>query len=243
MVGPGRLADTDRIVEAVFDIRRDLDRETVLITAGPTREPLDPVRFVSNRSSGKMGYALAQAALNRGARVILVSGPVSLTPPAGLSVVRVETANEMRSAVLEHLPAATIVIKAAAVADYHLAAVPREKRKKTAERLLLELKRTPDILAEVGARKGDRLLIGFAAETENLVEEARRKLAAKNCDIVVGNLVNREDLGFDSDWNEVVLVLRSGETVTIPAAPKTVIAEQILDHVLRLRVARPASAS
>src|SRR5581483_2541826 len=185
MVGPGRLADPQQIaaaVEAEFHRRRDLEGETVVITAGPTQEPLDPVRFISNRSSGKMGYALAEAAATRGANVVLVSGPVHLPAPRGVTVIPVRTAREMRDQVFANLEPATIVIKAAAVADYHLSRVPQQKVKKTAARFSLELDPTPDILAELGHKKGDRLLVGFAAETENLAQEARRKLETKNCD-------------------------------------------------------------
>jgi phosphopantothenoylcysteine decarboxylase/phosphopantothenate--cysteine ligase len=251
MVGPGRLAEPERIAEAVAAVaamvaargqgRRDLEGETILITAGPTREPLDAVRYVSNRSSGKMGYALAEEAIARGALVILVSGPVSLMPPGGAEFVPVETALEMRDAVMRHLSEATIVIKAAAVADYHLANPPAHKVKKTAARLSLELEPTSDILAEIGKKKGDRILIGFAAETENLVAEARRKLESKNCDMVVANLVSRADTGFDSDQNEVVLVTRSGEAIPISRASKREIARRILDQILHLRLALHAS--
>ncbi|MBI4875691.1 MAG: bifunctional phosphopantothenoylcysteine decarboxylase/phosphopantothenate--cysteine ligase CoaBC, partial [Acidobacteria bacterium] len=166
--GPGRLADPRRIAALVAGLaggRRDLEGETVLVTAGPTQEPIDPVRFLSNRSSGKMGYALAEAAAARGARVVLVSGPVSLAAPAGVELVRVRTAGEMRAAVMERLEPASIVVKAAAVADYHGPHSPGKKIKKTAARITLELDPTPDILAEVGRNKGGRLLIGFAAET------------------------------------------------------------------------------
>jgi phosphopantothenoylcysteine decarboxylase / phosphopantothenate---cysteine ligase len=239
--GPGRLAEPVRIAEAVVGTakrpRRDLDGETILITAGPTQEPLDPVRFISNRSSGKMGYALAEAAVARGARVVLISGPVSLAPPPGAEVVQVETAMEMRKAVLEYLPASSIIIKAAAVADYHLADVPKQKMKKTAARLTLDLEPTTDILAEVGQKKGARLLIGFAAETQNLVEEARRKMKTKNCDMIVGNNVSRDDIGFGSDDNEVVLVLRTGESIEIPRATKRQVSDAIFDHALGLRLA------
>ena len=244
MTGPGRLADPLRIaalIQALAERRRDLEGETVLVTAGPTQEPLDPVRFISNRSSGKMGYALAEAAAARGARVILVSGPVRLAAPPGVTLVRVRTASQMRAAVMEHFEQASIIVKAAAVADYHLASVPLGKVKKTAARISLELDPTPDILAEVGRKKGGRLLIGFAAETENLVEEARRKLESKNCDMVVANLVGREATGFESDRNEVVLVLKTGETVPLPAASKREIAGRIFDHALRLRLALDAA--
>ena len=245
--GPGRLAEPDRILDAIFTpqnvIRQDLEGENVLITAGPTREPFDPVRFISNRSSGKMGYALAEAALARGAEVVLVSGPVALQPPAGAKVINVETALQMRTAVLEHLDAATIIVKAAAVADYYIADIPQQKVKKSAMRISLQLDPTPDILAEIGQRKGDRLLIGFAAETENLIEEAKRKLKSKHCDMVVANLVNTEHSGFESDMNEVVLVLKTGGSVPVPLAPKREVAGRIIDEALRLRLALHAAAS
>jgi len=239
MVGPGRLADPEAIaaaVERVGNPRRDLDGETVLITAGPTQEPLDPVRYISNRSSGKMGYALADAAARRGARVILVSGPVHLPAPCGVEVVNVRMAAEMRDRVMENLPAAGIVIKAAAVADFHLSNVPEQKVKKTAARVSLELDPTPDILAELGRKKGDFLLIGFAAETQNLQQESRRKLESKNCDMVVGNLVGSRDLGFETDDNEVVLTLRTGPAIALPRASKRVLADLIFDEVLKLRL-------
>jgi len=244
MVGPGRLAEPERIAEAVTAVaesrkqsKSDLDSETVLITAGPTQEPLDPVRYLSNRSSGKMGYALAEAAVARGARVILVSGPVSLPPPAGVELIPVRTAVEMRKAVLDHLERATIIIKAAAVADYHRANPSQQKVKKTAARMSLELDPTPDILAEAGRKKGDRLLVGFAAETENLIEEARRKLQSKNCDMVVANLVAQPGIGFESDDNEVTLVLSTGETIPVARASKASIAQRIFDEMLKLRLA------
>jgi len=239
MVGPGRLAEPEQIaaaVDAEIGRRHDLDGETVLITAGPTQEPLDPVRYISNRSSGKMGYALAEAAAARGAKVILISGPVNLAPPRGCTVIGVHTASEMRDRVFEHLPEASIIIKAAAVADFHLAKVPQQKMKKTAARLSLELDPTPDILAELGRKKGDRLLVGFAAETENLPQETRRKLEAKNCDMVVGNLVGGEDGGFESDNNEVLLALRTGDMIPVPRASKREVAGRIFDEVLKMRL-------
>jgi phosphopantothenoylcysteine decarboxylase/phosphopantothenate--cysteine ligase len=183
-----------------------------------------------------MGYALADAAVSRGARVILVSGPVSLTPPEGVEVVRVRTALEMRQAVMDHLQQSSIIIKSAAVADYHVAQVPAQKVKKTAAKVSIDLDPTPDILAEVGQKKGDRILIGFAAETQNMVEEARRKMRAKNCDMVVGNLVSQQGIGFDSEQNEVTLVLKSGEVEKISQAPKREIADRILDRIDRLRI-------
>jgi phosphopantothenoylcysteine decarboxylase / phosphopantothenate---cysteine ligase len=241
--GPGRLAELDKIVEAVERALQpplsDLDAETVLITAGPTQEPLDPVRYLSNRSSGKMGYALAQAALDRGARVILISGPVSLNPPAGAEVIHVRTAAEMRDAVFTNLEPATVVIKCAAVADFRPSVESRQKIKKTSARISLELDPTPDILAELGValgkQRGDCLLIGFAAETENLEREARRKLETKNCDMVVANLVGQAETGFESDVNEVALALRTGEFIPLPKASKREIADQILNQILKLR--------
>jgi phosphopantothenoylcysteine decarboxylase / phosphopantothenate---cysteine ligase len=243
MTGPGRLADLESIADAVASAiskRSDLEGETVLITAGPTQEPLDPVRYISNRSSGKMGYALAEAAAARGARVTLISGPVRLAPPRGVDVIQVRTAREMREKVFQYLEPAGIVIKAAAVADFHLTNVPDQKVKKTAARVSLELDPTPDILAELGRKKGGRLLIGFAAETQNLRQEARRKLEAKNCDMVVGNLVGNGGLGFESEDNEVVLALRTGETIPVERASKRAIADRIFDEALKLRLALSA---
>jgi phosphopantothenoylcysteine decarboxylase/phosphopantothenate--cysteine ligase len=246
MVGPGRLAEPEVIAQAVANVtlassKQDLEGETVLVTAGPTQEPLDPVRYLSNRSSGKMGYALAEAAAERGARVILVSGPVALAAPTRVELIQVRTAVEMRQAVMNHLEQATMVIKAAAVADYHRANPPKQKVKKTAARLSLELDPTPDILAEVGRKKGDRLLVGFAAETENLIEEARRKLQSKNCDMVVANLVSQQGIGFESDENEVTLVLRTGETIPVERASKIAIAHRIFDEMMKLRLALHSS--
>ena len=245
MTGPGRLADPERIADAVTERlgrRLDLQGETVLITAGPTQEALDPVRFISNRSSGKMGYALAEAAAERGALVILISGPVHLPAPRGATVVSVKTAEEMRTAVFGHLKGATMVIKAAAVADFHLSTVPQQKIKKTAARLSLELDPTPDILAELGRDKKNWLLIGFAAETENLEREARRKLETKNCDMIVANLVGGDESGFESDHNEVALALKTGEFVKLPRASKRELADEILTQALVLRhtLAEPA---
>ncbi len=246
MVGVGRLAELDEIVQGVENAAprsRDLAGETVLVTAGPTQEPLDPVRFLTNRSSGKMGYALAEAAAARGAKVILVSGPVNLPAPAGVETVRVRTAREMRDAVIGRLDEATLIVKAAAVADYCLENVPEQKIKKTAGRLLLELDRTPDILAEVGARRTARqLLIGFAAETQDLISKARGKLEAKNCDMVVGNLVGDAGLGFGTDENAVTLLTRKGDVIPVEAASKLAIAHRIYDEALRYRGTSGAGA-
>ena len=239
--GPGRLTEEAKILAAVERAfgPKDLEGETILITAGPTQEALDPVRYLSNRSSGKMGYALAAEAVERGARVILVSGPVSLNPPAGAEVIHVRTAAQMRDSVFANLEAATVVIKCAAVADFKPSAEAEQKIKKTSARVSLELDPTPDILAELGAEFGKkpcgRLLIGFAAETENLRAEARRKLETKNCDMVVANLVGQSDTGFESDSNEVLLALRSGEFIPLGRASKREIAGQIFDQILKLR--------
>lgn len=237
-VGAGRLPDPVCIAERVdllAHTKKDFEGEYVLITAGPTQEPIDPVRFITNRSSGKMGYALAEVARQRGAQVVLVSGPVHLTPPNGVEIVPVRTTQEMRKAVLDRLEPASIVIKSAAVSDYYVSEVPKQKLKKTATRLSLELDPTPDILAEVGERKGDRMLIGFAAETHNLAEEARRKLLSKKCDMVVANLVG-DGLGFEADTNEVDIITQVGRTVHAGPASKREIAERILDQVVTLRL-------
>lgn len=242
--GAGRLPDPSKIAEAVYALagsRHDLDGETIVVTAGPTQEPIDPVRFISNRSSGKMGYSIAAAGVARGARVILVSGPVEIEPPYGVELIQVLTATQMRDAVLAHLSAASIIIKSAAVADYHVSNPPTQKIKKTMARMSLELDPTPDILAEVGRKKGDRLLIGFAAETSNMVSEGRRKLETKNCDMVVANLVNQEGTGFGSEENEVTLVMRTGEVVPLTRSSKREIADQIFDHAMKLRLALHAN--
>jgi len=235
-IGPGRLAENEKIVDAVeraFHPQvRDLAGETILITAGPTQEPLDPVRYLSNRSSGKMGYALAQAALDRGAKVILVSGPVHIDPPAGAEVVQVGTAQEMRDAVFSWLEPSTMAIMCAAVADFRPADESHQKIKKTGAPISLELVPTPDILAELGDKPGKRLLAGFAAETENLRDYARRKLEAKKCDMIVANLAQT---ALDADTNEVLLVSRAGET-ELPRAPKRRIADGILTELLKLRL-------
>jgi phosphopantothenoylcysteine decarboxylase / phosphopantothenate---cysteine ligase len=240
MTGPGRMAEPEAIVEAIeaeARKRRDLDSETVLITAGPTQEPIDPVRYLSNRSSGKMGYALAEAAAARAARVILVSGPVNIAPPRGVETIPIRTAAEMRGRVFEHLERATIVVKAAAVADFRVTNPPDQKIKKTAARVSLELDPTPDILAELGRKKGDRLLIGFAAETQNLQSEARRKLESKGCDMIVANLVGGANSPFESDHNEVTLILANGDTIPLPRLGKREVADRIFDEALKLRLA------
>lgn len=235
--GPGRLAETARIVDALLERltpAKDLAGDTVLVTAGPTREPIDPVRYISNRSSGRMGYAIAAAALRRGARVTLVSGPVSIAPPSGALVVPVETAEEMRKAVLEHVEEATIVVKAAAVADYRTKQ-PETTKIKGKHDLTLELTPNPDILGELGARRSGAFLVGFAAETRDLRAHAREKLGRKGIDLIVGNDVSQPGIGFDATENEVVLVDRWGGESPLPRMPKSALADAILTHVLALR--------
>ena len=231
--GAGRLAEPDAIVEAALAAARRssaLEGRTLMVTAGPTREAIDPVRFVSNRSSGKMGYALAEAAQRRGARVILVSGPVDLPPPFGVDVVRVESAVEMQQAVERHRPEVDTVFMAAAVGDYAPVAAP-SKLKKTGGPLELRLEEGPDILAGLGAAKGDLLLVGFAAETDDVLAYGQSKLERKNLDYIVVNDVSRSDIGFDADDNAVTILGRGKEPLTVPKAQKSRIADAILDHV------------
>jgi phosphopantothenoylcysteine decarboxylase/phosphopantothenate--cysteine ligase len=237
LVGPGRLVEPAEIVEAIEKLLApsgDLAGEVVLVTAGPTREPLDPVRYISNRSSGKMGYAIAEAAARRGARVILVSGPTALDPPREAQVVPVETAQEMYEAVLAHLEAVTVVIKAAAVADYRPKQVAREKIKKDERVPEVTLESTPDILAEIGKRKGRRILVGFAAETQDLVANARKKLQRKNLDLMVANDVSQPGAGFDADTNLVKILDAKGGVEELPLLPKAAVADRILDRVVHL---------
>ena len=238
MTGAGRLAGQQEILAAVRETlhaQKDLQNETILITAGPTCEDLDPVRYLTNRSSGKMGYAVADAAARRGAKVILVSGPVNLETPAGVERIAVRTAEQMHAAVTERLAASTIAIFAAAVADYRPAVLHTEKMKRNKEPLTIRLEPTPDILAEAAQTKGDRLIVGFAAETDHVAENARKKLAAKNADLIVANDVTAEGAGFDSDTNIVTLFSRDGRDLALPKLTKADVAQRILDEVLRLR--------
>jgi len=215
---------------------QDLSGETVLITAGPTREKIDPVRYITNRSSGRMGYALAEAALRRGARVLLVSGPTSLTPPGAAEVTPVESTQEMRDAVLKLLPQASIVIKTAAVSDYRPKVTAGQKIKRKGP-MNLEFEATPDILKELSAKKTSQIVVGFAAETENVLENARQKLVSKNLDAIVVNDVSREGVGFDSDRNAVTIITRD-EVVEVPETTKWEVAQRVLDQVVRLRQQR-----
>jgi phosphopantothenoylcysteine decarboxylase / phosphopantothenate---cysteine ligase len=242
MTGPGRLAENEAIVAAVLEAlgaSQDLNGETVLITAGPTREKIDPVRYLTNRSSGRMGYALAEAALRRGARVLLVSGPTSLTPPGAAELTRVESTEEMREAVLMLLPQASVVIMTAAVADYRPKVAAGQKIKREGS-MTLDLEPTPDILKELAHKKNLQIIFGFAAETENVLENARQKLVAKNLDAIVVNDVSREGVGFDSDRNAVTIITRD-EVVEVPETTKWEVAQRVLDQIVRLRQQRAST--
>jgi len=236
MTGSGRLAENETIVAAVLEAlgaSQDLAGETVLVTAGPTREKIDPVRYLTNRSSGRMGYAIAEAALRRGARVLLVSGPTALAAPGAAELTPVETAEEMLAAVLKLLPASTVVIKTAAVADFRPKAAAGQKIKRKGE-MTLELEPTADILTELARRKTSQIVVGFAAETENVLENARKKLASKSLDAIVVNDVSREGIGFDSDRNAVTIISQS-EVIEVPETSKWEVAHRVLDQVVRLR--------
>jgi phosphopantothenoylcysteine decarboxylase/phosphopantothenate--cysteine ligase len=253
MTGAGRLAGTEAIAEtvrAVLGLRRDLADESILITAGPTREDIDPVRYLTNRSSGKMGYALALAAVRRGAHVTLVSGPVELAAPQGVDLVPVRSAEQMHRAVLEHLPGASVVIMAAAVADYRPVSPANKKMKRRPGPMTLELESTPDILADVARNKNvareknstrektDRILVGFAAETEDVAAHARGKLTSKQADLIVANDVTAPGAGFDHDTNIVTLYPADGSEIALPRMNKLDVAGRVLDQVLDLRRAR-----
>ena len=247
MIGAGRLAEPEQIVAVTLErlgVAQDLAGETVLITAGPTHEPIDPVRYLSNRSSGKMGYALAEAALRRGAKVVLVSGPTALQPPPAAETIFVQTAQQMRTAVLDRWEQASFIIMAAAVADYHVKSVSPEKIKRKAA-LELQLEPNPDILADLGSLRqatGKRspLLVGFAAETESLLDNARGKLTRKRVDAIVVNDVSRAGIGFDSDRNEVTIITPT-DVIAVPNASKREVAQKILEAAVRIRQQQPAS--
>jgi phosphopantothenoylcysteine decarboxylase/phosphopantothenate--cysteine ligase len=238
LAGPGRFPEVGEVVEAAVRLLwpvRDLAGDHVLVTAGPTREPLDPVRYLSNRSSGRMGYELATQALRRGARVTLVTGPTALAAPAGARVIPVETALEMREAVLHAVETATMVVMAAAVADYRPARAASEKIRSKQHGLALALEPNPDILRELGARPVAPFLVGFAAETGDPRDSGRAKLVAKGVDLLVANDVSRADIGFDAADNEVVLFDRWGGVVELPRRPKAEVADRILDRAQALR--------
>ena len=238
-LGRGRLAEISEVVEAAMAAlarRRDLAGERLLVTAGPTVEDVDSVRFLSNRSSGTMGYRLAESARDRGAQVTLVSGPTRLPAPAGVELIRVRSAREMAGAVDRHYPGATVVVAAAAVADYRPVSVVEGKLKKGDGGLTLELERTEDILAGLGPKKGDRLLVGFAAESEDLVARARAKLRAKRLDLIVANDVAT---GFGGETNAAVLLRPTGEAVEVPRVSKRELADRICDEIVQLRASSP----
>jgi phosphopantothenoylcysteine decarboxylase/phosphopantothenate--cysteine ligase len=242
MVGAGRLAANELIVEAVLETLRgpqDLDGETVVVTAGPTREAIDPVRYISNRSSGKMGYAIAEAAARRGARVVLVSGPTALATPANVEVVNVETAAQMRDAVVAHKQDATAFIMAAAVADFK-PAKPLDKKMKRHDAFALDLTPTDNVTALLSDRKTGQLLIGFAAETNDVLEHARQKMLLKRMDAIVANDVSQKGIGFESEQNAVTIIT-SSEVSEVPPASKRDVAHRILDTVKSLRAQRPAA--
>ena len=247
MTGSGRLAEQEEILKTVreaLQAEQDLAGETVLVTAGPTCEDIDPVRFLTNRSSGKMGYAVAAAAAKRGAKVLLVSGPTSLETPQGVERVDVRSAQQMQHAVQARFVGCTIAIFSAAVADYRPAEKADQKIKRGQDSLTLQLEPNVDILASVAREKGDRLVVGFAAETENVAENARKKLSQKNADLIVANDVSAEGAGFDLDTNIVTLFSRDGRDLPLPRLSKPEVAQRILDEVLRLRgilKSKPAS--
>jgi len=239
MVGQGRLAENEAVVAAVLETlgaTQDLAGETVLVTAGPTREKIDPVRYLTNRSSGRMGYALAESALRRGARVLLVSGPTNLTPPGAAEVTRVESTEQMRDAVMNLLPQASIVIKTAAVSDYRPKSAAGQKLKRKGP-MTLELEATPDILKELSQKKASQIVVGFAAETENALENARQKLVSKNLDAIVVNDVSRDGVGFDSDRNAVTIITHH-EVVEVPETTKWEVAQRVLDQIVKLQQSR-----
>jgi phosphopantothenoylcysteine decarboxylase/phosphopantothenate--cysteine ligase len=242
-LGKGRLAEPPEIVEATLRVlqrRHDLDGVRVVVTAGPTLEDIDPVRFVSNRSSGKMGYRIAEAARDRGAQVVLVSGPTALPRPWGVELVAVRSAEQMAKAVDDAARAAEVVVMAAAVSDYRPAVVAADKLKKTDGAASLELQRTPDILKALGAAKGERLLVGFAAETRDVAESARAKLRSKNLDLIVANDVGREGQGFASELNAALLIDAKGGETAVPLVSKRELADVILDRIAELQRVRRA---
>jgi phosphopantothenoylcysteine decarboxylase/phosphopantothenate--cysteine ligase len=234
-VGKGRLEEPEKIVEAVELFFREkhskLTGKKVIVTAGPTREKIDPVRFISNHSTGKMGYAIAEEAAKQGANVVLVSGPVALSAPSGVQVINVESAEDMYQAVMDQYESADVVIKTAAVADYRAKMVYDQKMKKQPGEKVLELERTKDILLELGKRKKQQILVGFAAETENVEEYAKEKLEKKNADMIVANNVKTEGAGFGTETNIVTIIKRDGRMLKLPLMSKREVAQKILEQV------------
>lgn len=241
--GKGRLPEIEAILVEIENMLtpQDLAGVRILITAGPTEEPLDPVRFITNLSSGKMGYALASAAQRRGARVTLISGPASLPLPPVEKVVRVRTAREMHKAVLQHYKSAKVIIMAAAVADYRPKIVADEKIKKEGKTLFIELERNPDIIAEIGKNKGNRVLVGFAMETQNLLTNAREKLVKKNMDMIVANNLRQEGAGFRADTNIITVIDRAGKTESLRKMTKIDAAGAILDRIKKMIAEKSSS--
>lgn len=236
-VGKGRLPEPPLIVEEinrVLNPRRDLEGKRILITAGPTVEAIDPVRFISNRSSGKMGYAIAENALNRGAEIVLVTGPVNIQPPIGVELISVTTANEMYEAVMDNYQSCDGMIMMAAVADYRSETVEENKIKKTSDQMTIRLVKNHDIAAELGKIKGDRILVGACAETENLLENATKKIQAKNFDLIMANDVTEEGAGFGTDTNIVQIVSKDGTIIKLPLMSKRDVADQLVSAIVAL---------
>lgn len=234
VTGPGRLPDPEQILDRLVKVLcpQDLSGRRVMVTAGPTQEPMDPVRFLSNPSSGKMGYEIARAAQMRGALVTLISGPTSLQDPSDVTVIRIQTAAQMASVVFENFEEMDIIVKSAAVSDYRPRESTAEKMKKGKKEMVLNLVRNNDILAEIGQRKGDRFLVGFAAETEALDQNATKKLSKKNLDMIVGNIVKGEDSAFGSDTNRATLYYRDGTQEALPMMGKESLAHRLLDRIV-----------
>ena len=233
-VGPGRLPEPSEIVDRLINYltAKDLAGVRMLVTAGPTQEAIDPVRYISNPSTGKMGFALAIAAERRGAKVTLISGPTHLSDPLNVDVIRIQNAHEMADAVFTRLDQTQVVIKAAAVGDYRPAQAAVQKIKKSTGPMMLELVRNPDILKEIGSRKKDQIVVGFAAETQDLSKNAAVKLKEKQLDMIVGNLIGGEDSGFKADTNRVTLFYKDGRTEPLPVMDKLAVANGILDRIL-----------
>jgi phosphopantothenoylcysteine decarboxylase/phosphopantothenate--cysteine ligase len=235
--GKGRLAELSEVMEKIEDLLspKDLKGVKILITGGPTQEPIDPVRFITNHSSGKMGWALAKVARRRGAEVVLITGPTSFQIPRGdIKVFSIRTAEEMRETVLTQMEGCSVVIKAAAVSDFRPREISQRKIKKGDSRTFLELEKTKDILKEIGEMKEDRVLVGFAAETEDLLANARKKLTEKNLDFIVVNDVTRPGAGFGSDTNQVKILYSSGQARDLPLMSKEEVSQNILDEVVKL---------
>lgn len=237
-IGKGKMAEPEVIADYIsrlLDEKRDFEGKTIIVTAGPTREAIDPVRFISNHSTGKMGYAIAEKAAERGAKVYLISGPTALKAPNGVILIPVGSAKDMQKRIMEHFDEAQIIIKSAAVADYAPAVVHDQKIKKSGENLTIELVKNPDILYELGKIKGDKVLVGFAMETQNLIENAKEKVLKKNLDFIVANDLFTEGAGFASDTNVVKIIHRSGNVEELPKMTKLQLADLILDRILQIK--------